>query len=229
MVLQTVFILDSNHGVRGENRGLGRGRCWECRVHSNGEGFERGWCCGRRSRTPPLPLHSLSHSLSSARGCLGVRSRHKFPVLPSSFYLHHPPLLPLLPMMQSCSGSSRDSSPCMCTSFTSRPPPKENKCNTCGHRRSTHTDNTPNVNGKYIKRLLQNMTATAVHEEARKETIQGFRPEQPSSTPASTVCILPYLFASTVYFIHSFVVCKGKGEGCYPSNINPCYSSPALP
>jgi len=95
--------------------------------------------------------------------------------------------------MPTCSGSSKSPGvPCICTSFIPRSPPKENKCNICGHRRSAHTDHTDSTSGasgKYVNRLLKNIVATAVHEEARKETIQGFRPrpQQYSSTTTATV------------------------------------------
>ena len=112
-------------------------------------------------------LHSLFFSCS--------------PSAPHGVLLRYPPL-PL--MMQACSGSPKDSSPCTCSSFAPRPPPKEKKCSSCGHRRSAHNDCAPksDSNNKYVKRLLKNITATAVHEEARKETVQGFRPQQASGT-----------------------------------------------
>lgn len=111
---------------------------------------------------------------------------------PTTYHTYHPHLpqyySPLLFLsMPTCSGSSKSPGmPCVCASFVPRSPPKENKCDICGHRRSAHTDNTTSNTGKYVNRLLKNIAVTAVHEEARKETIQGFRPRQPSNTTTAT-------------------------------------------
>ena len=75
--------------------------------------------------------------------------------------------------MSSCSGSFKDLLPCTCISFTPKNPPKENRCSGCGHRQSAHTTG-PN---KYVEHILKNIATTAVHEEARKETTQGFCPK----------------------------------------------------
>ena len=138
--------------------------------------------------------------------------------------------------MPTCLGSSKSPGAlCICTSFVPKSPPKENKCDICGHRRSAHTDDAPNTNGKYFNRLLKNIAATAVHEEARKETIQGFRPRQHSSTVAasttttSTMRTLLSLHRPFTLLIHSFVVLIPKGEGKdYPSHIYPHYLWPIL-
>ena len=76
--------------------------------------------------------------------------------------------------MQTCSGSkARDSAPCPCTSFAAKPPPKDSRCNSCGHRRSAHQD-APSSDNKYVQRLLNGLAATAIHKEAQKETLEGF-------------------------------------------------------
>ena len=138
--------------------------------------------------------------------------------LSSLHFLGSPARLPFpLSIMQTCSGSSKDpGAPCTCTSFVPKPPPKENKCNVCRHRRSAHTDSAPNANSKYVKRLLKNITATAVHDEARKEMVQGFRPRQPSSavtTPPVSIllCTDPSLY-SFICGLRSQSP-KGKGKG----------------
>ena len=80
--------------------------------------------------------------------------------------------------MQTCTGSkAKDSAPCSCTSFMPRPPPKDGRCDTCGHRRSAHQE-APGTDNKYVQRLLKGLAATAVHEEAQKETLEGFRPKK---------------------------------------------------
>ena len=91
--------------------------------------------------------------------------------------IHHP-----CPSMQTCTGSSKSPAPCLCTVFTARPPPKEDKCEVCRHHRSAHVESPPKVDNKYVERLLKSMNTTAVHEEARKEMAEGFRPEKPPAT-----------------------------------------------
>ena len=124
--------------------------------------------------------------------------------LPTPYLPHRSSLF----MMQTCSGSSKDPSPCTCSSFTPKPPPKENKCSSCGHRQSAHNDRAPN---KYVKRLLKNIATTAVHEEARKETVQGFRPQH--SSTATSVRIFPLQVLSTSILFCLLDYLKGKGKG----------------
>ena len=101
-----------------------------------------------------------------------------------------------IPIMPTCARSSKEPGiPCLCTSFVPRPPPKVGKCKICGHRHSSHVDNPPGSSSKYLSRLLKNIDATAVHEEARKETNQGFHPQQSSSSTVALpdiVSTLPF-------------------------------------
>ena len=116
-----------------------------------------------------LDTSSPSHFLPSF-----LPSHSLFSLLSSLFLNIHPPN----PTMQTCTGSTKDPAHCPCTRFTPKPPPKDGRCDSCGHRRSAHEDSAPNANNKYVERLLKNMAATAVHEDARKETLQGFRPQE---------------------------------------------------
>ena len=86
-----------------------------------------------------------------------------------------------------CTATSKDGTACMCANFVPRKS-KGAKCKTCGHRISYHSDNTtklqdtettppPKAPGeKYVTRLFKSLEATAVHETAREEMLQGFRP-----------------------------------------------------
>ena len=147
-----------------------------------------------------LILYS-SHSLNSAGGL-------ESPCLVSLFtsVILFPSFAPLsvhyvLYLMPTCTGSSKDSGTlCTCTSFVPRSPPKEGKCKVCGHRRSAHLDSTSgSSSSKYIERLLKNIEATAIHEEARKETIEGFRPHR----PCSTVSLLSALVSTSPHLLDS--------------------------
>ena len=144
------------------------------------------------ARNPASCLPCLR--LAQVRRLPKTRSEHEFPYNFVSLLPHPTPLppLPSIPSwvhhlrtsapatMQTCTGSSKDPVHCPCHRFAPKPPPKDSRCDSCGHRRSAHQDNAPSVGGdKYVKQLLKNMAATAVHEEARKETLQGFRPREP--------------------------------------------------
>ena len=130
--------------------------------------------------------------------------------------------------MPTCAGSSKEPGiPCLCTSFIPRPPPKVGKCEICGHRRSSHVDNPPGSNSKYLSRLLKNIDATAVHEEARKETNQGFRPQQSSSTVAlPDIGSTPPLVVRSMRTISvTIFTLKGQGQG---KGYSSCISSHCL-
>ena len=128
------------------------------------------------SLSPPL-TSSLRVSFSL---CLPLSSPPSLsipadPLLDSLLTTSHSPSTPA---MQNCTGSkAKDSAPCPCTSFAPRPPPKDGRCDSCGHQRSAHLE-APSSDNKYVQRLLKGLAATAVHEEARKETLDGFRPKK---------------------------------------------------
>lgn len=117
----------------------------------------------RHSPSPYCVLHSSSHS--------------------------HPLQFPSAPldsiMPTTCTGSSKDDASCVCTQFIAKKS-KGSKCKTCGHRLTSHLDTpapqdaegmvTRGAEGVYVNRLFKSLGATAVHEAARKETLQGFRP-----------------------------------------------------
>ncbi|KAF9643389.1 hypothetical protein BDM02DRAFT_3191711 [Thelephora ganbajun] len=97
-------------------------------------------------------------------------------------------------MLVTCIGSSKNQASCTCTQFTPWKS-KEAKCKGCGHRLGSHLD-TPTLShatetpattavpeNKYIGRLFNSLKATAVHETARKEMLEGFRPPSPPANP----------------------------------------------
>lgn len=90
-----------------------------------------------------------------------------------------------------CTGSTKDRSACTCTLFIVKSS-KKTKCKGCGHRQASHTDvpahlpqevetlpRTEAMENKYVSRLFKSLEATSVHEDARKEMLQGFRPRSP--------------------------------------------------
>jgi hypothetical protein len=88
-------------------------------------------------------------------------------------------------MPTTCTGSSRDNAPCVCTLFVAKKS-KGSRCKTCRHRLTSHVEApaqqniegtvTRGAEGVYVNRLFKSLGATAVHEAARKETLEGFRP-----------------------------------------------------
>ena len=83
-----------------------------------------------------------------------------------------------------CTGSSRSLGTCPCPAFVPKKS-KQTRCKTCGHRMVSHLDDpAPSQDelspaeapGKYVGRLLRSLKSTAVHDVARKETLEGFRP-----------------------------------------------------
>ena len=112
-----------------------------------------------------------------------------------------------------CTGSSKDNATCACTLFVARKS-KGMKCKTCGHRLTSHIGAsvpTPDIkpiegstaaDNKYVNRLFRSLGATSVHETARKEMVEGFRP-----TSSGNVCCVFYsllipltVFTPTAYF-----------------------------
>ena len=92
------------------------------------------------------------------------------------------------PMPSICLGSSDDDVDCDCTLFVSRRS-KRPGCKRCGHDQAFHSDSTatrsqehPAVaatqegRNKYVDRMIKSLATPAVHENARRETLQGFRP-----------------------------------------------------
>lgn len=99
---------------------------------------------------------------------------------------------PLMPLI--CDGSSDEDVDCGCMSFA---PKKSRKltCKHCGHHQASHSNPAPTQSrehtavaatqqghDKYVDRLMRSLDASAVHDEARRETLQGFRP-----TPSASV------------------------------------------
>lgn len=112
------------------------------------------------------------------------------PVTPLSAITPSPSPPPTRTTAMPCSGTSNNSEGCQCTSFAPKKS-KKSRCKDCGHRQSHHSDPPtteshqatpdprPTLDGgqkKYVDRLLQQMEVTAIHEEARKETLLGYRP-----------------------------------------------------
>lgn len=127
---------------------------------------------------------------------LSVFSSHAhFPPYPLSLFQTLAPPTPgpsahTMPLI--CSGGSEESGDCDCKSFVPKKS-KKSKCKTCGHRLNLHSD-PPTTNNKgqskYVTHLVHSLDASAVHEVARKETLQGFRPVSPIVVSP----LLPLLF-----------------------------------
>jgi len=106
-------------------------------------------------------------------------------------------------MPTTCTGSVKDRTTCTCTLFIPRKS-KATKCKSCGHRQSLHLDiptpshgaeaaaTTTVPDNKYVSRLFKSFEATAVHESARKETLQGFRPPSPALVCITGASCYPY-------------------------------------
>ena len=97
-----------------------------------------------------------------------------------------------------CHGSSDEDVDCDCTSFISRRSGRPG-CKHCGHDQASHSDSTatrskehPTIaatqqdRDKYVDRMVRSLATSAVHDKARKETLQGFRP-----TPTASVSPWP--------------------------------------
>ena len=116
--------------------------------------------------------------------------------LPShSFYFPIPTILRVSLLMSSiCLGSSDEDVGCDCVLFVAKRS-KKSRCKHCHHRQASHSDPpvtppqehiaiaaTQQDHNKYVDRLARTLKASAVHEKARRETLQGFRP-----TPSTSV------------------------------------------
>lgn len=131
--------------------------------------------------SPSFPPFFIS--LPSCPFCFfsSLHQRHSFLCLNSTT-----PAPSDLIMSPTCAGSSSDSDSCDCTSFVPRKS-KKSRCNDCGHRQTHHPDSTADhdnnptassSSGKiYVDRVFRSLEGSAVHERARKETLQGFRPQ----------------------------------------------------
>jgi len=179
--------------------------------------------------------HLTPHSFS-----LSPRPPHLLPSLLThsfSFFLPFLPLTQLLPpvlilctMPTTCAGSQKNGDSCDCTLFV----PKSNgkRCKSCGHRRVSHSniptppsqDANTNITvaprqepSKYVNRLFRSLEATAVHENARRETLQGFRP-QPSSAIVCIHNVSRVTFTNLPYYplspFHHLRRGRERGHGC---------------
>lgn len=149
-------------------------------------------CC-----SPPHPKVQLvispSHMPRLSRvGRLNTQHTTSSPSLLSPLTSSHLPTLFFTPehtyhIPMTCTGASKDNTACLCTLFIPKKS-KGAKCKTCGHRLSYHSDNQADLKDfktpvpakapgdKYVTRLFKSLEATAVHETAREEMLQGFRP-----------------------------------------------------
>jgi hypothetical protein len=86
----------------------------------------------------------------------------------------------------SCTGASKNTTACACQVFVPKKS-KGTKCKTCGHRDTYHSDPTTSqdpstppatkrLGEKYATQLYRSLEASAVHETAREEMLQGFHP-----------------------------------------------------
>jgi hypothetical protein len=156
----------------------------------------------------------MEHRLSLFSTLLLLTSCLTSPSFPSPRALHPPPSpLPLPPhrlcppiafytMPMTCAGLLKDNTACTCRLFIARRS-KETKCKTCGHRQALHSDipatshsanppmTTEAPENKYVNRLAKSLEASSVHESARKEMLQGFRP-RPQPVKVSTPIALRY-------------------------------------
>jgi hypothetical protein len=93
-----------------------------------------------------------------------------------------------------CLGSSDEDVDCDCAVFVSRRSGRSG-CKRCGHDQASHSDSTatgsrehPTIaatqrdRDKYVDRMVRSLATSAVHDKARRETLQGFRP-----TPTASV------------------------------------------
>jgi len=93
-----------------------------------------------------------------------------------------------------CDGSSDEDVDCNCTGFFPKRT-KSSRCKHCDHRQASHSNPVPirsrehptmattqQDHNKYVDRLMRSLDASAVHDEARRETLRGFRP-----TPSASV------------------------------------------
>jgi hypothetical protein len=151
---------------------------------------------------------------------------------PSCLLLHHPlsslftPAPYLMPTI--CAGSQKDTNSCGCSLFIPKKS-KENRCKTCRHQRVSHSDipTTPPQDdntitavtkkdrSKYINRLFKSLEATAVHDNARKETLKGFRPPSPP-TVVRVASTLHITFTNLYHSCHATSLShsprKGRGK-----------------
>ncbi|KAF9789551.1 hypothetical protein BJ322DRAFT_1105409 [Thelephora terrestris] len=95
-----------------------------------------------------------------------------------------------------CLGSSDEDVDCECVAFVPRKS-RKSRCKECNHSLASHSDPpatqshehiavaaTQRDHNKYVDRLAKSLKASATHEKARKETLQGFCPTPSASSNA---------------------------------------------
>ena len=136
-----------------------------------------------RHNTSTLPTHPFLQPISPLPFLEPPSLSLSFPLAPYT----PPPLTHSshFSMPSTCTGSPKDHTACACTlSIPKRS--KQTKCKICRHRFSYHSDvptapqdfgapPAPKAPGdKYDTWLFKSREATAVHESAREEMLQGF-------------------------------------------------------
>ena len=161
-------------------------------------------CMIAPSRDLCLPIamdHIKQDSAFSSHHLLFPSSQHS---PPHSFSFPIPTIPRVsLPMPSICLGSSDEDVDCECVAFVPRKS-RKSRCKECNHSLASHSDPpatqshehiavaaTQRDHNKYVDRLAKSLKASATHEKARKETLQGFRP-----TPSASVSPLS-LYSTT--------------------------------
>jgi hypothetical protein len=124
-----------------------------------------------------------------------------------------------------CAGSSAgNNNDCDCEQFIPKTS-KEHRCQSCGHRRTSHTD-TPSATSEleegelvpvkprgpnYAERVYKSSKATGAFKKARKETLQGYRPSPPSNT-VRVVGTSALVVLTSYTSLASPVIQQGKGQ-----------------
>lgn len=108
---------------------------------------------------------------------------------PHSFSFPIPTIPQVSLLMPSiCLGSSDEDVGCDCVLFVPKRS-RKSRCKHCKHPQTSHSDSpatqshehvalaaTQQDHNKYVDRLAKSLKASAVHDKARRETLQGFRP-----------------------------------------------------
>lgn len=156
----------------------------------------------------PHLLHSIPPHSSPP---LGLSS----PTPPHSSSVSSP--LSHLSMPTVCAGSTGDPRPCSCTTFVPMLPPMAVTCEECGHSQSKHQPKSKT--STYVSRLLKQMDNAVAHEQARVETVQGFRPRAASSTAGPVGKVrLSLQFPLCIILTFRFVCCvlrEGQRPLCH--------------